>query len=326
MRAPVVLITEPLAPSAALALGPDAEIRHVDGTDRAELLSALADADAVLIRSATRMDAEAIEAAPRLKAIGRAGVGVDNVDLAAATRCGVSVVNAPDANSVSAAELTIALLLAVARHVPRADASLRAGSWQRSAFAGVELSGKVLGVVGLGRIGTLVARRLAAFDMRVLAYDPYADEARAAEAGVRLVSLEELLESADFLTVHLPRTPQTLGLLGFEEFRRMKPGVRIVNAARGGIIDENELYAALKEGRVAGAGIDVFAVEPCTDSPLFTLDNVVVTPHLGASTGEAQDRAGADAADSVRRVLAGEQAPGAVNRPAVRARPVIMAA
>lgn len=278
MRAPVVLITEPLAASATRALGPGTEIRHVDGTDRTALLAALADADAVLIRSATRMDAEAIAAAPRLKAIGRAGVGVDNVDLPAATAAGVSVVNAPDANSVSAAELTVALLLAVARHVPRADASLRAGSWQRSAFGGVELSGKVLGVIGLGRIGTLVARRLAAFDMRVLAHDPYADPQVAAAEGIRLVPLEELLDSADFITVHLPRTPQTTGLLGFEAFRRMKPGVRIVNAARGGIIDENELYAALKEGRVAGAGLDVFTVEPCTDHELFTLDNVVVTP------------------------------------------------
>ncbi|AUG78192.1 3-phosphoglycerate dehydrogenase [Kitasatospora sp. MMS16-BH015] len=310
---PVVLLAEELSPATVVALGPDVEVRHCDGTDRTALLAALAEADAVLVRSATRMDREAIAAAPRLRVIARAGVGLDNVDVPAATEAGVLVVNAPTSNIVSAAELAIGLLLSVARHIPQADASLKGGSWQRSRFTGVELSGKVLGVVGLGRIGALVARRMAAFDMEVIAYDPYVTPARAADLGVRKVSLDELLAESDFITVHLPKTAETVGLIGFEALRKVKPGVRIVNAARGGIVDENELYAALKTGRVAAAGLDVFEVEPCTDSPLFGLDSVVATPHLGAGTAEAQEKAGVSVADSVRRALAGEHVPDAVN-------------
>lgn len=200
--------------------------------------------------------------------------------------------------------MAVGLLLAVARNIPQADAALKTGAWQRSRWSGVELAYKVLGVVGLGRIGTLVAQRMAAFGMDVAAYDPYVTAAGAAAVGVRLLSLDELLAQADFLTVHLPRTPETTGLIGFEALRKVKPTVRIVNAARGGIVDENELYAALKEGRVAGAGLDVYAAEPCTESPLFDLDNVVVTPHLGASTDEAQEKAGIAAAHSVRLALA----------------------
>ncbi len=316
---PVVLLTEALSPSTAEALGADVEVRRCDGTDRPALLAALAEADAVLIRSATTMDAEAIAAGKRLKVIARAGIGLDNVDVDAATAASVLVVNAPASNAVSAAEHATALLLAVARNVPAADTSLRSGQWQRARFTGVELSGKVLGVVGLGRIGALVARRMAAFDMRVVAYDPYVGATDAVRAGAEPVSLDRLLECADFITVHLPRTPETLGLIGAGEFARMKAGVRIVNAARGGIVDEDALYAALKEGQVAGAGLDVFAAEPCTDSPLFGLDGVVVTPHLGASTHEAQEKAGTAAAASVRLALAGEPVPDAVNKVALRA-------
>src|ERR687886_2019096 len=267
----------------------------------------------VLIRSATQVDAEAIAAAPRLKVVARAGVGLDNVDVKAATQAGVMVVNAPTSNIVSAAELAVALLLAAARHIPAASQALRGGAWKRSKYTGTELFEKTLGVVGLGRIGVLVAQRLAAFGMNVVAYDPYVSSARAGQLGVRLVGLDELLATADVITVHLPKTAETVGLLGAEALRKVKPTVRVVNAARGGIVDEAALYAALKEGRVAGAGLDVFAAEPCTDSPLFELDSVVVTPHLGASTEEAQERAGVSVARSVRLALAGELVPDAVN-------------
>ncbi|WP_405617080.1 phosphoglycerate dehydrogenase [Streptomyces sp. NBC_00076] len=310
---PVVLIAEELSPATVEALGAGVDVRHVDGSDRAALLPSLADADAVLVRSATLMDREAIAAGPRLRVIARAGVGLDNVDIPAATEAGVLVANAPTSNVTSAAELTVGLLLAVARNIPQADAALKSGSWQRGRWSGVELSGKVLGVVGLGRIGGLVAGRMAAFGMDVVAFDPYVTAAHAAAVGVRLLPLDELLARCDFLTVHLPRTPETTGLIGFDAFRRMKPTVRVVNAARGGIVDENELYAALKEGRVAGAALDVYASEPCTDSPLFALDNVVVTPHLGAATDEAQEKAGVAAARSVRLALAGVHVPDAVN-------------
>jgi D-3-phosphoglycerate dehydrogenase / 2-oxoglutarate reductase len=310
---PVVLIAEELSPATVEALGPDFEIRHCDGSDRAQLLSAIADADAVLIRSATRMDAAAIAAGTKLRVVARAGVGLDNVDVPAATQAGVMVVNAPTSNIVSAAELSIALLLAVARHVPQAGAALREGQWKRSKYTGAELFEKIVGIVGLGRIGVLVAQRLTAFGVRLLAYDPYVSSARAGQLGVRLVGLDELLAESDFISVHLPKTPETVGLIGDQELRRVKPSVRLVNAARGGIVDESALFAALKEGRVAGAGLDVYAKEPCTDSPLFELENVVALPHLGASTDEAQERAGIAVAHSVRLALAGELVPDAVN-------------
>jgi len=311
--APVVLIAEELAPSVLEVLGSDVEIRHVDGADRGALLPALADASAVLIRSATQIDAEALAAAPHLKVVARAGIGLDNVDVAAATERGVLVVNAPTSNIVSAAEHAVALLLAAARHIPAADASLREGTWARSKFTGVEVTEKTVGVVGLGRIGVLVAQRLAAFGVTLLAYDPYIQPGRAAQLGVRLVSLDELLRESDFITVHLPKTPETLGLIGAEQLASTKRGVIIVNAARGGLVDEAALVDALRSGQVGAAGIDVYAKEPCTDSPLFTLPNVVVTPHLGASTTEAQDKAGTAVARSVRLALQGEFVPDAVN-------------
>jgi D-3-phosphoglycerate dehydrogenase len=310
---PAVLIAEELSPATVEALGPDFDIRYCDGTDRSALLPAAADVDAILVRSATHVDAEVIAAAPRLKVVARAGVGLDNVDVPAATQAGVMVVNAPTSNIVSAAELAIGLLLASARNIVPANLALRDGLWKRSRYTGAELYEKTVGVVGLGRIGVLVAHRLAAFGMRVIAYDPYVAAGRAAQMGVHLVGLDELLAESDFITVHLPKTPETVGLIGEDALRKVKPTVRIINAARGGIVDEQALHEALVDGRVAGAGLDVYATEPCTDSPLFALETVVATPHLGASTDEAQERAGVAVARSVRLALAGELVPDAVN-------------
>jgi D-3-phosphoglycerate dehydrogenase / 2-oxoglutarate reductase len=310
---PVVLIAEELAPAALDVLADDFDVQHVDGTDRAALLAALATAHAVIVRSATQVDAEAIVAAPRLRVIARAGVGLDNIEVPAATARGVMVVNAPTSNIVSAAEQAVALLLAVARHTASASAALKAGEWKRSRYTGVEVAGKTVGVVGLGRIGVLFAQRMAGFGVRLIAYDPYVQPARAATLGVRLVGLDELLRESDFISIHLPRTPETVGLIGAKELATVKPGVRIVNAARGGLIDEQALADAIAEGRVGGAGIDVYSKEPCTASPLFGFDNVVATPHLGASTAEAQDKAGLAVARSVKLALQGEFVPDAVN-------------
>jgi D-3-phosphoglycerate dehydrogenase / 2-oxoglutarate reductase len=310
---PVVLIADKLAESTVAALGDDIEVRWVDGPDREKLLAAVPQADALLVRSATTVDAEVLSAAQKLKIVARAGVGLDNVDVDAATERGVLVVNAPTSNIHSAAEHALALLLAAARQVTAADASLRAHAWKRSSFSGTEIFGKSVGVVGLGRIGQLVAQRLAAFGAHIVAYDPYVSPARAAQLGIELLSLDELLARADFISVHLPKTPETAGLIDKEALAKTKPGVIIVNAARGGLVDEAALAEAVTSGHVRAAGIDVFATEPCTDSPLFDLPQVVVTPHLGASTAEAQDRAGTDVAASVKLALAGEFVPDAVN-------------
>jgi D-3-phosphoglycerate dehydrogenase len=311
---PVVLIAEELSAATLDALGPDFEVRNCDGANRAELLAALgAGVDAVLIRSATKMDAEAITAAKGLKVIARAGVGLDNVDIPAATAAGVMVVNAPTSNIVSAAELAISLLLASARFISPAHAALRNGKWARSKYTGAELFEKTLGVVGFGRIGQLVAHRMQAFGMNIIAFDPYLQPAKAAQLGVELVELDELLKRSDFITIHLPKTKETANLIGVEALKKVKKEVRIINAARGGVLDESALYDAIVEGRVAGAGLDVYVTEPCTDSPLFGLDQVVATPHLGASTDEAQERAGIAVAVSVRKALAGELVPDAVN-------------
>ena len=311
---PVVLIAEELSAATLDALGPDFEVRNCDGANRAELLAALgAGVDAVLIRSATKMDAEAIAAAKGLKVIARAGVGLDNVDIPAATAAGVMVVNAPTSNIVSAAELAISLLLASARFISPAHAALKAGKWARSKYTGAELFEKTLGVVGFGRIGQLVAHRMQAFGMNVIAYDPYLQPAKAAQLGVELVELDDLLKRSDFITIHLPKTKETANLIGVEALKKVKKEVRIINAARGGVLDEAALYDAITEGRVAGAGLDVYVTEPCTDSPLFQLDQVVATPHLGSSTDEAQERAGIAVAVSVRKALAGELVPDAVN-------------
>lgn len=313
MSKPIVLIAEELSPATIDALGPDFEIRHTDGADRAQLLAAITDVDAILVRSATQVDAEALAAAKNLKVVARAGVGLDNVDVEAATQAGVMVVNAPTSNIVSAAELAVALLLASARNISPAHQALRQGEWKRSKYTGVELADKTVGVVGLGRIGLLVAQRLSAFGVRLVAYDPFVQPARAAQLGVTLMPLDQLLRESDFITVHLPKTKDTVGLIDAQALTLVKPTVHIINAARGGIVDEQALYDALAEGRVAGAGVDVYAKEPCTDSPLFTLDTVVATPHLGASTDEAQEKAGIAVAKSVRQALAGELVPDAVN-------------
>ena len=310
---PVVLIAEELSPATVQALGPDFEIRQCNGADRAELLAAITDASAILVRSATKVDTEALAAAKQLKVVARAGVGLDNVDVKAATQNGVMVVNAPTSNIVSAAELAVALMLAAARHVSPAHAALKNGEWKRSKYTGIELYEKTVGIVGLGRIGVLVAQRLSAFGMNVIAYDPYVQAGRAAQMGVRMLTLEELLDEADFISVHLPRTAETVGLIGAAELARARSSLVLVNAARGGIVDEAALYDALKNGQIAAAGIDVFAEEPCTDSPLFELENVVATPHLGASTDEAQEKAGIAVARSVRLALGGELVPDAVN-------------
>jgi D-3-phosphoglycerate dehydrogenase len=310
---PVVLIAEELSPATLEALGPDFEIRNVDGADRSALLPALAEANAVLIRSATKMDAEAIAAAPKLKVIARAGVGLDNVDIKAATNAGVMVVNAPTSNIISAAELAIAQIMGLARHIPDANASLKAGEWKRSKFTGVELYEKTIGIIGLGRIGTLVAQRLAGFGTTLIGYDPYVTQARAEQMGVELVTIEELMKRSDFITIHIPKTPETTGMISTAQFAIAKPNLRIVNCSRGGIIDEAALYEALSSGQIAGAGLDVFVNEPPKDSPLLGLPNILVTPHLGASTDEAQEKAGISVAKSVRLALAGDLVPDAVN-------------
>jgi D-3-phosphoglycerate dehydrogenase len=314
---PVVLLAEVLSPATVEALGPDFDVRDVDGTDRDALFAALADADAVLVRSATRIDAEALSHAPKLKVVARAGVGLDNVDIKAATTAGVMVVNAPTSNIVSAAELTIGHILSLARRIPAAHASLSSGAWKRSSFTGAELFEKTVGIVGLGRIGALVAARLNAFDMRVIAYDPYVTSARAQQLGVQLVTLDELVSEVDFLTIHMPKTPETTGMIGAAQFAAMKPTAFVVNVARGGLIDEADLHAALVAGEIAGAGLDVFTSEPPaeggTAAALLALPNVVVTPHLGASTEEAQEKAGVSVARSVRLARGGDLVPVAVN-------------
>lgn len=309
-----VLVADALSDAGVAALAETAEVDVRIGLAKDELVAAIGGYDAVVVRSATTIDADVIAAGTRLKVIARAGIGLDNVDVRAATARGILVCNAPQSNVVSAAEHTVALLLALARRIPEADRSLREGSWERSRLQGVELHGKVLGVLGLGRVGALVAQRCSAFGMHLVAYDPYVAVERAARMGVELVeTVPELCSVADFLVVHLPRTPETVGIVGEAELRGMKPSARVVNTARGGIVDEAALYTALTEGWIAGAALDVFSSEPTTDSPLFTLDQVVVTPHLGASTSEAQDKAGTMVAEAVVAALAGEFVPSAVN-------------
>ena len=313
MSKPVVLIAEELSPATLDALGPDFEVRHVDGADRALLIPALKEANAVLIRSATKMDEEAIAAAPKLKVIARAGVGLDNVDIKAATNAGVMVVNAPTSNVISAAELAIGQIMALSRHIPDANASLKAGQWKRSKYTGVELYEKTIGIIGLGRIGTLVAQRLSGFGVTLIGFDPYVTQARAEQIGVELVDMDAMMERADYITIHIPKTPETTGMISTKEFAKAKSNLRIVNCSRGGIIDEAALYEALKSNQIAGAGLDVFVSEPPTGSPLLELENILVTPHLGASTDEAQEKAGVSVARSVRLALAGDLVPDAVN-------------
>ncbi len=309
-----VLVTEKLSDAGLDLLRKDFQVDVRPELVEGGLAEAIAPYDALIVRSQTRVTAEVLAAAEQLKVVARAGIGVDNVDVEAATRRGVLVVNAPQSNVVSAAEHTVALLLAQARNVPQASASLKAGQWERSKWQGVELQGKTLGVVGLGRVGALVAARALAFGMRVIAFDPYVTSDRAKEMGVdQMPTLESLLVQSDFVTIHLPLTVDTEGLIGAHELSLMKAGARLVNTARGGIVDEEALAKAIEDGHLAGAALDVFDEEPATDSPLFGLERVVVTPHLGASTVEAQDKAGATVAEMVRLALRGEFVPYAVN-------------
>jgi D-3-phosphoglycerate dehydrogenase len=309
-----VLVTETLSDAGLDLLRTDFEVDVRTELATGDLTGEIGPYDALIVRSQTQVTAEVLAVAEHLKVVARAGIGVDNVDVEAATRRGVMVVNAPQSNVVSAAEHTLALLLAQARNVPQANEDLKHGRWERSKWQGVELQGKTLGVLGLGRVGALVTARAAAFGMRVIAFDPYVTAERAKEMGVDVMpTLESLLVQADFVTVHLPRTADTEGLLGEHELSLMKPGARLVNTARGGIVDEDALAKAIADGRLAGAALDVFTEEPTTDSPLFALSSTVVTPHLGASTVEAQDKAGITVAEMVRLALKGEFVPYAVN-------------
>ena len=273
--------------------------------------------DALILRSATKVTADILAAAPRLKVVGRAGVGVDNVDLEAATARGVVVMNTPGGNTISAAEHTLSLLLSLAKHVPQATASMKAGKWEKGKFLSVELSGKVLGIIGLGRIGSEVARRAKSFNLKVMAYDPFISDETAQDLGVELVELRELYRQADFITVHTPLTPETTNLISAATIAQMKDGVRIVNCARGGIVNEADLYQALASGKVAGAGLDVFAREPITESPLFTLPNFISTPHLGAASEEAQEAVAVEIVQQVLDYLQKGLIRNAVNAPSV---------
>ena len=309
-----ILVTEEIAEGGLerlRAAGHEVEVR-LDLSPE-QLLTALEGTNALIIRSATNVTDDVLAAGRDLVVVGRAGIGLDNVDVDAATRRGVMVVNAPESNIVSAAEHTMALLLAQARNVPQAHSALVAGRWERSKWEGVELADKTLGIIGLGRIGKLVADRARAFGLRLIAFDPFVSADRAHQLGVELLPLDQVVMESDFLTIHLPKTPETTGLIGRDLLVKAKPTLRIINVARGGIIDEAALAAAVRDGVIAGAALDVFDAEPTTESPLFGLESVVVTPHLGASTREAQDKAGDTIADMVQMALAGDFVPFAVN-------------
>ncbi len=315
-----VLVAEKIADGGLAKLraaGHDVDVAL--GCSPDELIERVSGAHALIIRSATTVTAEVLAAGMDLVVVGRAGIGLDNVDVEAATRQGVMVVNAPQSNILSAAEQTMALLLAQARNVPQAHAALVAGRWERSKWEGVELSDKTLGVIGLGRIGKLVAQRAMAFGMRVIAHDPFVAPERAGQMNIDLVDLDTLAAQADFITLHVAKTPETIGLIGKEFLAKAKPSLRVINVSRGGIVDEEALADAIRSGQVAGAALDVFSAEPTTTSPLFELDQVVVTPHLGASTREAQDKAGDTIAEQVALALAGEFVPFAVNVSAAEA-------
>ncbi len=307
-----ILVTEEIAEGGLdrlRAAGHEVDVQ----LDLSQLLTHIVGAHALIIRSATQVTPEVLEAGTALLVVGRAAIGLDNVDVDAATRRGVMVVNAPQSNIISAAEHTMALLLSQARNVPQAHAALTQGRWERSRWEGVELADKVLGIDGLGRIGKLVADRAKAFGMRLVAYDPFVSADRARQMGVELLGLDQLITEADFVTIHLPKNKETTGLINRDLLMKAKPSLRVINVARGGIVVEQDLADAIREGIIAGAALDVFATEPTTSSPLFELDSVVVTPHLGASTREAQDKAGDTIADMVQLALAGEFVPFAVN-------------
>ncbi|MFH1169922.1 MAG: phosphoglycerate dehydrogenase [Chloroflexota bacterium] len=310
-----VLVADSLSDEGLSLLRQHSEVDVKTGLKPEELKSIVGGYEALLVRSQTRVTAEIIEAGKKLQVIGRAGVGIDNIDVTEATRRGIVVVNAPTGNTVSAAEHSVALMLALARHIPQANASLKSGAWKRNDFMGIELKGKTLGVIGLGNVGSEVARRARGFEMQIIAHDPFISEEHAGNLQVEIAPLEKLLKESDFITLHIPLTPQTKGMIGAKELALVKPTVRIINCARGGLIDEEALIRAIKEKRVAGAAIDVFEKEPTTESPLFAEPNIIVTPHLGASTAEAQVMAARDVAEQVVDIFQGKPARYAVNAP-----------
>ncbi len=314
-----ILVTEPVAPDGIKIMEEVGQVDIKTGMTPQELVACIGDYDALLVRSETKVTREVIEAGKKLQVIGRAGVGVDNIDIDAATQKGAIVVNAPEANTIAAAEHTIALMFAVARHIPRAHAHLREGHWARQKFVGVELRNKTLGLIGLGNVGSEVARRVQALQMKVIAHDPFVSPEYAANLHVELVSMEDLLTVSDFISLHLPSTPSTRNLIGPRELALVKPTVRMINCARGELIDEQALCQALQEGRIAGAAVDVFAKEPPVDCPLLAMDQVIATPHLGASTQEAQVNVSIDAARQIVAVLRGEPPRYAINTPLIPA-------
>lgn len=314
-----VLISDNLSPEGQKVFQADPEIQ-LDAREKVlpdELLKIIKDYDALVIRSDSKVTKEVIAAGTRLKVIGRAGVGLDNVDIAEATRRGIIVMNTPDGNTISTAEHTISMMMTLARNIPQADASVRQGKWERKKFTGTELYGKTLGIIGLGRIGTEVAKRALAFGMNILAYDPFLTREKADKLGIKLGTVDEIVIRADFITVHTPKNKDTEGLIGKAQFDKMKPTTRIINCARGGIIKQDDLREALKAGRIAGAALDVFEQEPPADQELLKLPNVVVTPHLGASTEEAQVNVAIVMAEQIRDALEGRMIRNAVNIPAI---------
>ncbi|PLS22909.1 phosphoglycerate dehydrogenase [Neptunicoccus cionae] len=320
--APKVLVSDKLSPTAVQIFrdnGIEVDFEPDLGKDKVELMKRIGDYDGLAIRSATKVTEKILENATNLKVIGRAGIGVDNVDLNAASRKGVIVMNTPFGNSITTAEHAIAMMFAVARQIPEASASTHAGKWEKSKFMGVELTNKTLGLIGSGNIGSIVASRALGLKMKVVAYDPFLSEERAADLGVKKVELDELLAQADFITLHVPKTDKTAGMLDAAAIAKMKKGVRIVNCARGGLVDEDALAEALKSGHVAGAAFDVFAVEPATESPLFNLSNVVVTPHLGAATSEAQENVAIQVAEQISDYLLNGAVTNAINMPSITA-------
>ncbi len=320
--APKVLVSDKLSETAVQIFrdrGIEVDFLPDLGKDRDQLIAKIGEYDGLAIRSATKVTQKVIDAAGRLRVIGRAGIGVDNVDIPAASRKGIVVMNTPFGNSITTAEHAIAMMFAVARQIPMANASTHSGKWEKSAFMGVELTAKTLGVIGAGNIGGIVCDRARGLMMKVIAYDPFLGEERAAKMGVRKVELDELLETADFITLHVPLTDKTRNILSADAIRRMKPGMRIVNCARGGLVDEAALAEALKSGHVAGAAFDVFAEEPATENPLFGLPNVVVTPHLGAATTEAQENVALQVAEQMSDYLLTGAVQNSLNMPSVTA-------
>lgn len=314
-----VLVTDSISEEGINILRKEAQVDVKVGLKPEEIIAVIGEYDALMVRSQTRVTADIIEAGKKLQVIARAGVGIDNVDVNAATHCGVVVVNAPTGNTVSAAEHTVALMLALARNIPQANTVLKTGTWKRDKFMGTELRGKTLGIIGLGNVGSEVARRAQGFEMKLIGIDPLISEEFAQKIGVTLVDMNQLLRESDFVTLHIPLTAQTRGLIGEKELSLMKPTARIINCARGGLIDEPALVKAITDKKLAGAAVDVFEKEPCTESILFGVENIIVTPHLGASTAEAQVIAARDVAEQIADIFRGQPARSAINVPYVTA-------